>query len=1034
MKKTGFQEQFLIYVENEETIFDWKNLKNLINLFTEKNDFGFLLLKINDFGENSNLYYQQSLAVLKEILENNKIIKEVNKDQIKLVLNDLLAIWDIYEKKRIIWVLLELYTDIKDVKFLYSGTERNQDLINLFLKKSIELNNQEFFIEIFYTFLDNEYDYFYSYKDFFDYFSNINDKKLISSFYKKINKNTSGYILINLLKLDKDCISIFLKKLEILNDNKIDNSFKEILILIIENIQNNKYYYVDIEAYESEFTIQLFNYLKAKFDIVTEILSNSQGKNIYWDWKIIDLFWENIKIGEIKNIVKIIDNDRYTDVYIYEYIEKTEREDKKVILEEFEKLIWDKINIRKTELEKGRQEHLEYIKKRNEEKRLEIETLFKDLPEESISPKLIYMFLSNKADFTDSERGIIEKWVRLFFTWNLLDPNKDNLISLQKENWTKNVEWHIGDNTFSNCLNLAIKEFRIDISKIKDKLIRFIPFAYSEDLKLIFDVITNLNKEDINIILKSYSITRKDYLRYYQPYNFIEVFNKYKNNFEEFLLDETIELLKSFVEDTNIEINYRIKEKSLIFLKDQNVLKKDYFQELFKKNIGNNINYFKDILKNQTELSEENRTNFELAVLVNKILIEKFKDKNAIEWRFNQLLNWEIVEVDNSQYSGMRNISKSGKELEFDYNFIKPLGQLKWKQYLNNILALLEKSFKLDENYIVYIRYAQKWILDFFKKNRHVSLANKKSILDLANKYGNQVFIRSFARIEDLIKIDKKRDRLSKKIHIITEWKTDWKYLMGSRNLFKDRYEKWDFDKVVFKDENRYWWSDAIYILKYTPPIHPDKLYIGILDKDKLSDINDICKICDESEIKNLQKVPNFLKNKNCYFIFTPFPEHRKEHSFDYKSKWTCMELNYTNEEINNKLILWEVLHDIKESNNIKFSSNKQIPYYEYNWYYLKLNKWWNNKSIYDFSEISEGKIKIHDSNFKLLFPLDKNKNEEDINLKVDYRKIFFAKNDFANEIIQWNINISHGSHLRFKKIFDLIDKCIEDYIENNKF
>lgn len=67
-----------------------------------------------------------------------------------------------------------------------------------------------------------------------------------------------------------------------------------------------------------------------------------------------------------------------------------------------------------------------------------------------------------------------------------------------------------------------------------------------------------------------------------------------------------------------------------------NLVDKDRFRELYKEPI---FNYFKDILNPQQNITEEQRKKFDYAKLVNKLLIIKFSDKEALLRRINQILD-----------------------------------------------------------------------------------------------------------------------------------------------------------------------------------------------------------------------------------------------------------------------------------------------------------------------------------------------------------------------------------------------------------
>ena len=70
-----------------------------------------------------------------------------------------------------------------------------------------------------------------------------------------------------------------------------------------------------------------------------------------------------------------------------------------------------------------------------------------------------------------------------------------------------------------------------------------------------------------------------------------------------------------------------------------NLVNKDKFKELYKEPT---FNYFKDILNPQQNITEEQHKTFDYAKLVNKFLIIKFSDQEALLRRIKQIQDGKV--------------------------------------------------------------------------------------------------------------------------------------------------------------------------------------------------------------------------------------------------------------------------------------------------------------------------------------------------------------------------------------------------------
>jgi len=242
--------------------------------------------------------------------------------------------------------------------------------------------------------------------------------------------------------------------------------------------------------------------------------------------------------------------------------------------------------------------------------------------------------------------------------------------------------WHAWNPVFGDCIRLA-SLLGLDVSKYRQRIINFIPFADYEEREAILKLVTNIKARELKPILDIYK-SNPD-LKLFRPESFIEVV--VKNN-----LVEGVSVLKEFVKEETLSI-YGRKEalKAIESLKPD----KSFLEEIFKK-------YEKS--KNEA---------FELSETANQLLIEKYKDREAIDWRFTQLKE-RIFEFEESR--GVHWVSPQEDEL-YEKKFAAPLMVLKEAFYVNKFLDLLAFSFKkIEENklYWSYVQYLWEIVFQYF--------------------------------------------------------------------------------------------------------------------------------------------------------------------------------------------------------------------------------------------------------------------------------------------------------------------------------
>jgi len=270
-----------------------------------------------------------------------------------------------------------------------------------------------------------------------------------------------------------------------------------------------------------------------------------------------------------------------------------------------------------------------------------------------------------------------------------VNPQKGEFKILQWNKENKNIlQYQISSSLtlFEDCLKVAhILKIAID-KDIRKNMINFIPFAQHEGLDSILKLIPDIKSSELDYVLKVYDSDNEK--KYFRPYNFIKVVRDNK-------LVASVSVLKAFVADGKLQ-NYERSEA----LKCLGEIEADfkYFESVFKSNIkGKNI----------------------LVDIANQILIEKFHQQKAIEWRIGEIKKrcFKFVEPKGSHW-----VSYAENDLD-EKKFAQPLIKLLSKDFIDDYLSLLEFSLRLlkkDKEYWSYTQYIWEIVVGYFKNLKYV--------------------------------------------------------------------------------------------------------------------------------------------------------------------------------------------------------------------------------------------------------------------------------------------------------------------------
>ncbi len=283
-----------------------------------------------------------------------------------------------------------------------------------------------------------------------------------------------------------------------------------------------------------------------------------------------------------------------------------------------------------------------------------------------------------------------------------IDPSKFIVrINRDKEGGGKKFTWSSQAQYFGDIIRVLkiLKPTVLSNADIRSKIINFIPYAFSDDLGLILEVVPKIEDKDLEWVNEKLLDRDKDH-RYLIPDSYIYLVSQYIK--KGFSLPTSVKVLRSFSEDSKIEESVRIFAlKTLGGLLSKTEANYKYFKNLFDQ-------------------SKDKEASYEIKVmeLANSILISLFKDEVAINWRFEQIKNKQGSFDSKSKFS-FHSVGPFEDELD-SLSFAKPLIELGDEKYLKKFLGLLqfsiENTIEKGKEYWEYTNYIWRIVFAYLER------------------------------------------------------------------------------------------------------------------------------------------------------------------------------------------------------------------------------------------------------------------------------------------------------------------------------
>lgn len=358
--------------------------------------------------------------------------------------------------------------------------------------------------------------------------------------------------------------------------------------------------------------------------------------------------------------------------------------------------------------------------------------------EKKYYPEVFRTFVENqKIIQKEASKEELERLLDLALNSNLNKIEPEKIKVHYKDRATRSGQYTISAfaQYFPDVLQVIylLKPELFLLAENRKKAINFIPFAYSSDFKILQDILGEIKDEELATVNQIMTDVDND-ARYLVPQTYIYFARTYPN------LKTPKEVLLSFLSDRYIsesDKEYALKTlENYVSSTDTEVEKK--ILSLWNK-------------KGRDELSDT----------ANAFLITVFKNEEAIDWRFQAIVDGAAPF---KRQEGAHSVGTLEMELDF-LAFAKPLIELKDEKYLYKFIQLLDFSLELnkDEKYTDYTNYIWRIAISFVvRENFFLSEKAYETLKTWAEKHRKTTNVNWFDKRLEMALSDSKNVRTRK--------------------------------------------------------------------------------------------------------------------------------------------------------------------------------------------------------------------------------------------------------------------------------
>ena len=289
----------------------------------------------------------------------------------------------------------------------------------------------------------------------------------------------------------------------------------------------------------------------------------------------------------------------------------------------------------------------------------------------------------------------------------MINPVKQEL-TMTEGGYTTSTAIHIFGDAIITAKNLGI-----DVTPFRQQILNYIPFAYSEQLRMIFELIQDIKPMEMASVIAVYRERQSDLWRH-QAISFVEAVKQYH-------VIEAVPLLKEFVKESACD---KYARQSALTVLDSLAPDTSFLEEVFR------------LYENAAHDDEKL-----LAHIANGLLITPHADGEAIRWRLRQVVESAsaFIHPDGAHYVG-----KLEDEITHGKSFAKPLMELERPGYEQDYLLLLDEAIELwakGKEYYAYAEYLWNIVYAYFDNLKEESSYEplrllEKKIVDMSDRDG----------------------------------------------------------------------------------------------------------------------------------------------------------------------------------------------------------------------------------------------------------------------------------------------------------
>lgn len=323
-------------------------------------------------------------------------------------------------------------------------------------------------------------------------------------------------------------------------------------------------------------------------------------------------------------------------------------------------------------------------------------------------PSVFQHYVENREliekNWSDKEKS---KLIKLAITEGIAKIDPRSIKVTFNDKTTRNFTWTSVAAYYGDILQVVKILAPEEIINHRQDIINFIPYAFSDDMSLILELIPSVTDEELSDVNRIMSDKTQD-TRYLIPGSYIYMIGQYLKSGNH--IPGASLVLRSFIGDPQISNHDQLSalQKLESFIVSDSLEDKGWLQNLHSTYLDN----------------EDSK---QLSYFANDLLIRIYKDEESIEWRLNEVKKPKPF---SPPVSGVvHSVGPTEHELH-SMTFAKPLIELRDATYLPRFLNLLESSFAIqaehnsDKSYWEYTNYLWRIVIGYLenlKENKSFS-------------------------------------------------------------------------------------------------------------------------------------------------------------------------------------------------------------------------------------------------------------------------------------------------------------------------